>query len=208
MAKKIVFEPFVYPIDPVTFKVCGADEAGRGPLMGNVVAACVILDPNNPIAGLNDSKKLTEKKRNELRSVIEKNALAWSVAFVGVNEIDEINILNASILAMHRALDELTIDFEHIAVDGNRFKDYKNIESTCIIKGDSKFQNIAAASILAKTYRDDYMKKIHEEFPAYNWSKNKGYPTKEHRNAIEKLGPCKYHRLSFSLLPKQVKLDL
>ena len=153
-------------------------------------------------------KKLTEKKRNELRSVIEKNALAWSVAFVGVNEIDEINILNASILAMHRALDELTIDFEHIAVDGNRFKDYKNIESTCIIKGDSKFQNIAAASILAKTYRDDYMKKIHEEFPAYNWSKNKGYPTKEHRNAIEKLGPCKYHRLSFSLLPKQVKLDL
>lgn len=186
----------------------GCDEAGRGCLAGPVFAAAVVLDESFENEWIKDSKKLTEKKRNELRFVIEKNALAWSVAFVDVNEIDEINILNASILAMHRALDALTIDFEHIAVDGNRFKDYKKIESTCIIKGDSKFQNIAAASILAKTYRDDYMKKIHEEFPAYNWSKNKGYPTKEHRNAIEKLGPCKYHRLSFSLLPKQVKLDL
>lgn len=186
----------------------GCDEAGRGCLAGPVFAAAVVLDESFENEWIIDSKKLTEKKRNELRFVIEKNALAWSVAFVDVNEIDEINILNASILAMHRALDALTIDFEHIAVDGNRFKDYKKIESTCIIKGDSKFQNIAAASILAKTYRDDYMKKIHEEFPAYNWSKNKGYPTKEHRNAIEKLGPCKYHRLSFSLLPKQVKLDL
>lgn len=186
----------------------GCDEAGRGCLAGPVFAAAVVLDESFENEWIIDSKKLTEKKRNELRSVIEKHALAWSVAFVDVNEIDEINILNASILAMHRALDALTIDFEHIAVDGNRFKDYKKIESTCIIKGDSKFQNIAAASILAKTYRDDYMKKIHEEFPAYNWSKNKGYPTKEHRNAIEKLGPCKYHRLSFSLLPKQVKLDL
>lgn len=186
----------------------GCDEAGRGCLAGPVFAAAVVLDESFENEWIKDSKKLTEKKRNELRSVIEKQALAWSVAFVDVNEIDEINILNASILAMHRALDALTIDFEHIAVDGNRFKDYKKIESTCIIKGDSKFQNIAAASILAKTYRDDYMKKIHEEFPVYNWSKNKGYPTKEHRNAIEKLGPCKYHRLSFSLLPKQVKLDL
>lgn len=186
----------------------GCDEAGRGCLAGPVFAAAVVLDESFENDWINDSKKLTEKKRNELRSVIEKHALAWSVAFVDVNEIDEINILNASILAMHRALDALVIDFEHIAVDGNRFKDYKNIESTCIIKGDAKFQNIAAASILAKTYRDDYMKKIHEEFPAYNWSKNKGYPTKEHRSAIEELGPCKYHRLSFSLLPKQVKLDL
>lgn len=186
----------------------GCDEAGRGCLAGPVFAAAVVLDESFENEWIIDSKKLTEKKRNELRFVIEKNALAWSVAFVDVNEIDEINILNASILAMHRALDALTIDFEHIAVDGNRFKDYKKIESTCIIKGDSKFQNIAAASILAKTYRDDYMKKIHEEFPAYNWSKNKGYPTREHRSAIEELGPCKYHRLSFSLLPKQVKLDL
>lgn len=186
----------------------GCDEAGRGCLAGPVFAAAVVLDESFENDWINDSKKLTEKKRNELRSVIEKHALAWSVAFVDVNEIDEINILNASILAMHRALDALVIDFEHIAVDGNRFKDYKNIESTCIIKGDAKFQNIAAASILAKTYRDDYMKNIHEEFPAYNWSKNKGYPTKEHRSAIEELGPCKYHRLSFSLLPKQVKLDL
>lgn len=186
----------------------GCDEAGRGCLAGPVFAAAVVLDESFENEWIIDSKKLTEKKRNELRFVIEKNALAWSVAFVDVNEIDEINILNASILAMHRALDALTIDFEHIAVDGNRFKDYKNIESTCIIKGDAKFQNIAAASILAKTYRDDYMKNIHEEFPAYNWSKNKGYPTKEHRSAIEELGPCKYHRLSFSLLPKQVKLDL
>lgn len=180
----------------------GCDEAGRGCLAGPVFAAAVVLDESFENDWINDSKKLTEKKRNELRSVIEKHALAWSVAFVDVNEIDEINILNASILAMHRALDALVIDFEHIAVDGNRFKDYKNIESTCIIKGDAKFQNIAAASILAKTYRDDYMKNIHEEFPAYNWSKNKGYPTKEHRSAIEELGPCKYHRLSFSLLPK------
>lgn len=186
----------------------GCDEAGRGCLAGPVFAAAVVLDESFENDWIKDSKKLTEKKRNELRSVIEKHALAWSVAFVDVNEIDEINILNASILAMHRALDALVIDFEHIAVDGNRFKDYKNIESTCIIKGDAKFQNIAAASILAKTYRDDYMKNIHEEFPAYNWSKNKGYPTKEHRSAIEELGPCKYHRLSFSLLPKQVKLDL
>lgn len=186
----------------------GCDEAGRGCLAGPVFAAAVVLDESFENDWIKDSKKLTEKKRNELRSVIEKHALAWSVAFVDVNEIDEINILNASILAMHRALDALDIDFEHIAVDGNRFKDYKNIESTCIIKGDAKFQNIAAASILAKTYRDDYMKNIHEEFPAYNWSKNKGYPTKEHRSAIEELGPCKYHRLSFSLLPKQVKLDL
>lgn len=178
----------------------GCDEAGRGCLAGPVFAAAVVLDKSFNNEWVIDSKKLSEKKRNQLRVYIEENALAWFVASVDVIEIEEINILNASILAMHRALDGLNLEFEHIAVDGNRFKDYKNIQWTSIVKGDSKFQNIAAASILAKTHRDEYMMRIHEEFPEYNWLKNKGYPTKEHRLAIETFGSCKYHRQSFKLL--------
>lgn len=183
----------------------GCDEAGRGCLAGPVFAAAVVLGDSFENEWIDDSKKLSENKRNELRIFIEKNALAWSVGLVDVKEIDEINILNASILAMHRALDGLNLKIGHIAVDGNKFKDYQNIPYTCVIKGDSKFQNIAAASILAKTYRDEYMLSIHEEFPVYNWQKNKGYPTKEHRRALESFGSCTYHRQSFNLLPKQKK---
>lgn len=178
----------------------GCDEAGRGCLAGPVVAAAVILPANFKHALLNDSKKLSEKQRHFLRPIIEKEALAWSVAFVDQKKIDEINILNASFLAMHRAVDSLKMIPEHLLIDGNRFNQHPTIEHTCFIKGDGKYLSIAAASVLAKTYRDDYMEKIHNEHPVYNWKKNKGYPTKEHRQAIMEVGDCDFHRKSFTLL--------
>ncbi len=186
----------------------GTDEAGRGCLSGPVVAAAVILPANFEHPYLNDSKQLSEKKRQLLRPIIEKEALAFGVAYVFQHEIDEINILNASILAMHKSIDEMNLIPEFIIVDGNKFKDYRDIPHKTIIKGDGKYQNIAAASVLAKTYRDDYMEKIHKEFPVYNWIRNKGYPTKEHRRAIKEFGSCIHHRNSFRLLPDQLKLDL
>lgn len=184
----------------------GCDEAGRGCLAGPVVAAAVILPDDFENDLLNDSKKLSEKNRNILRTIIEENALYWQVAFVEPQEIDEINILNASFLAMHKALDKLSKKPEHILIDGNRFKPYKKIPHKCIIKGDGKYYSIAAASILAKTYRDEFMEKAHEEFPYYNWKKNKGYPTQEHREAIKQYGDCIYHRKSFKLLEQQLEL--
>jgi ribonuclease HII len=186
----------------------GTDEAGRGCLAGPVVAAAVILPLNFKHELLNDSKLLSEKQRKLLRPVIEKEALAYSVAFVDQKEIDKINILNASILAMHRSIEKLQMVPEFIIVDGNRFKNYKNIPYQTIIKGDSKYLSIAAASVLAKTYRDDYMEEIHLDFPDYNWKKNKGYPTKEHRNAIREIGISFHHRRTFRLLPEQLKLNL
>jgi ribonuclease HII len=186
----------------------GTDEAGRGCLAGPVVAAAVILPPNFKHPLLNDSKQLTEKKRLELRPFIEENALAYSVSFVFENKIDEINILQASILAMHQSIDKLSVAPEHIIVDGNKFNPYKNIAFTTIVKGDAKYMSIAAASVLAKTYRDDFMCKIHKEFPEYQWDKNKGYPTKKHRSVIAELGATKYHRKTFKLLPDQLKLAL
>ncbi|WP_298509941.1 ribonuclease HII [uncultured Kordia sp.] len=186
----------------------GTDEAGRGCLAGPVTAAAVILpkDFSNDI--LNDSKQLSERKREMLRPIIELEALSFGVAHIFPKEIDNINILNASILGMHKSIDQLSITPEHIIVDGNKFKPYKEIPHQTIIKGDGKYLNIAAASVLAKTYRDAYMEKIHEEFPMYNWKKNKGYPTVEHREAIKKYGATKYHRMSFRLLPEQYTLDL
>ena len=181
----------------------GCDEAGRGCLAGSVFAAAVILPPDYENELLNDSKQLSEKKRYLLRSMIEKDALAWAVGVVTAEEIDKINILNASILAMHRALDALSIRPEAIIVDGNRFKPYNDVPHTTIVKGDGKYLSIAAASILAKTYRDDYMKAIAEEFPQYDWRSNKGYPTKKHRAAIEEYGISPYHRKSFTLLPPE-----
>ena len=186
----------------------GTDEAGRGCLSGPVVAAAVILPDDFEHEYLNDSKQLSEKKRQLLRPVIEKEALAYGVAYVYQDKIDEINILNASILAMHESIRSMHMDPEFIAVDGNKFKPYQEIPHKTIVKGDAKFQNIAAASVLAKTYRDDYMLKIHQEYPEYNWIKNKGYPTKEHRQAIIEFGACKHHRNSFKLIPDQLKLDL
>lgn len=184
----------------------GCDEAGRGCLSGPVFAAAVIWDRNIDSHIINDSKKLSEKQRNELRIFIEENAIAWSVAYVKSEKIDEINILSASILAMHLALDNLKVKPEHIAVDGNRFKPYSDIPYECVVKGDAKYTNIAAASILAKTYRDEFMCKIHNEFPQYNWKKNKGYPTAEHRNAIREFGLTPYHRKSFRQLPEQIEI--
>ena len=178
----------------------GCDEAGRGCLCGPVTAAAVILPENFKNNLLNDSKKLSEKNRRELRIIIEKEALAFGVAFVSQEKIDEINILNASIEAMHLALDKLDTKPKHIIVDGNRFKKYKEIESTTIIKGDAKYLSIAAASVLAKTYRDEYMENIDSDFPEYNWKQNKGYPTKKHREAIAKFGATLHHRKSFRLL--------
>lgn len=181
----------------------GCDEAGRGCLAGSVFAAAVILPPDYENELLNDSKQLSEKKRYLLRSMIEKDALAWAVGVVTAAEIDKINILNASILAMHRALDALSVRPEAIIVDGNRFKPYNGVPHTAIVKGDGKYLSIAAASILAKTYRDDYMKAIAEEFPQYDWRSNKGYPTKKHRAAIKEYGISPYHRKSFTLLPPE-----
>ena len=184
----------------------GCDEAGRGCLAGPVFAAAVILPDqfNHPL--LNDSKQLTEHQRNTLRPIIEQEALAWCVGVVTATEIDEINILNASILAMHRALDGLGIRPEAILVGGNRFKPYHDIPSTCIVKGDATYRSIAAASILAKTHRDEFMDRIAAEYPQYAWDKNKGYPTKAHRQAIEQTGPSPYHRMSFRLIDRQLKL--
>ena len=179
----------------------GCDEAGRGCLAGPVVAAAVILPKDFQNEILNDSKKLTENKREKLRPIIEKEALAYAVSFVFEKEIDQINILNASFTAMHRAVDQLKIKPELLLIDGNRFNPYPNIPHECIIKGDGKYLSIAAASILAKTYRDEYMEKIHQEYPMYDWKKNKGYPTKKHRQEIYKHGECKHHRMSFTLLP-------
>ena len=185
----------------------GTDEAGRGCLAGPVTAAAVILPEDFSLPLLNDSKQLSEKTRENLRPIIEEQAISFSYTHLEPIIIDKINILNASIQAMQESIMKLNPTPEYIIVDGNRFKPINNIPYSCIIKGDSKFMSIAAASILAKTYRDDYMNKIHEEFPMYNWKKNKGYPTKEHREAIAKYGTTKYHRMSFRLLSEQLKLD-
>ena len=179
---------------------CGCDEAGRGCLAGPVVAAAVILPANFDCPLLNDSKQLTEKEREVLRPIIEREALAWGVAEVDNNEIDEINILNASILAMHRAMDKLAVRPEFVIVDGNRFKPYKDIPHQTIVKGDSLYLSIAAASVLAKTHRDELMSKLHDEFPHYDWDKNKAYPTLKHRAASRTNGTTPYHRMSFDLL--------
>lgn len=186
----------------------GCDEAGRGCLAGAVYAAAVILPPDYKNELLNDSKKLTEKQRYQLRPIIEKEALAWAVGVVTPQEIDKINILNASFLAMHRALDKLTLRPEYILVDGNRFKPYQSVPYTTVVKGDGKYLSIAAASILAKTYRDDYMNALHQEYPMYDWLSNKGYPTKKHREAIRRFGTSPYHRMSYNLLGDgQLTLD-
>lgn len=186
---------------------CGTDEAGRGCLAGPVTAAALILPENFLNEILNDSKQLSEKNRDFLRPIIEDNALCYSVTHIEPLIIDEINILNASIHAMQECIKKLNPIPNYIIVDGNRFKPVENIPHSCIIKGDSKYLSIAAASVLAKTYRDEYMNKIHEEFPMYNWKQNKGYPTKEHREAIKKYGTTKYHRMSFRLLPEQLELE-
>ena len=186
----------------------GTDEAGRGCLSGPVVAAAVILSKDFKHPFLNDSKQISEKKRKELRPFIEENALAYGVSFVYQDEVDELNVLQASITAMQRAIDKLKVSPEFIIVDGNKFKPYKDVPYETIVKGDAKYMSIAAASVLAKTYRDDYMEEIHNEFPMYNWKKNKGYPTKEHRNGIKEFGITKYHRKTFKLLPEQFKLDI
>ena len=187
---------------------CGTDEAGRGCLAGPVTAAAVILSKNFKNELLNDSKQLSEKKRDLLKPIIEKEVLSFAVTHLEPKIIDEINILNASIKAMQESILKLNPSPLYIIVDGNRFKPINNIPFSTIIKGDSKYMSIAAASILAKTYRDEYMDMIHEEFPMYNWKKNKGYPTKEHREAIRKYGPTKYHRMTFRLLPEQLKLEI
>ena len=186
----------------------GCDEAGRGCLAGSVYAAAVILPPNYQNALLNDSKQLTERRRYQLRTEIERDAVAWAVGIVTPEEIDKINILNASILAMHRALDQLQVRPEAIIVDGNRFKPYHDLPHTTIVKGDGKYLAIAAASVLAKTYRDDYMNRLAEEYPQYDWRSNKGYPTKKHREAIRQYGTTPYHRMSYNLLGDgQLSLD-
>ena len=186
----------------------GCDEAGRGCLAGSVFAAAVILPPDYENELLNDSKKLTDRKRKQLREIIEHAALDWAVGIVEPGEIDEINILNASILAMHRALDQLKVRPEAVIVDGNRFKPYRDLPYTTIVKGDGKYLSIAAASILAKTYRDDYMDRLAEDYPQYDWKSNKGYPTKKHRQAIRECGITPFHRRSFTLLPpEELTLD-
>lgn len=181
----------------------GCDEAGRGCLAGPVYAAAVVLPPDFENALLNDSKQLSEKNRYALREVIEREALAWAVGVVDNREIDKINILRASILAMHRALDGLKVRPQEIIVDGNRFSPYGNLPATTIVKGDGKYMSIAAASILAKTYRDDCMRRLHEEYPQYHWDSNKGYPAPAHREAIRRCGTSPYHRLTFNLLGTQ-----
>ena len=191
-----------------TLDECGTDEAGRGCLAGPVTAAAVILNPDFDNSLLNDSKQLSEKQRKHLKPIIESQSLCFGVHHINEKEIDTINILNASIKAMHKSIEQLDPMPKFIIVDGIRFKAFKNIPHETFVKGDSKFLSIAAASILAKTYRDAYMERIHEEFPMYNWKQNKGYPTKEHRAAILKYGITKYHRKSFRLLPEQYRLDL
>jgi ribonuclease HII len=184
----------------------GCDEAGRGCLAGPVYAAAVILDKHKRIKYLDDSKKLTHAQRDELRFEIEEKALAWAVASFTNEQIDEVNILKASFLSMHKAIDNLTIKPQHLIIDGNRFIPYSNLTHTCIVKGDAKFQSIAAASILAKTHRDELMLQYHEEFPNYGWDQNKGYGTLKHRAAIEKHGITPYHRKTFRLLKEQLEL--
>lgn len=187
---------------------CGTDEAGRGCLAGPVTAAAVILPDDFTHPYLTDSKQLSEKKRLLLKDIIEAEALSYAVVHVSMKEIDQINILNASILGMHRSIKDLKLKPQFIAVDGNRFKPFGKTPYECVVKGDAKFLHIAAASILAKTYRDAHMKMLHDQFPMYNWQKNKGYPTAEHRDAIRKYGPTDLHRKSFRLLPEQLKLKL
>ncbi|MAQ47437.1 MAG: ribonuclease HII [Flavobacteriales bacterium] len=193
--------------------ICGCDEAGRGALAGPVVAAAVILPKNFKNFGINDSKKLSHKKRLELNTLIKKNSIAWSIGIITNTEIDKINILNASIKAMHHAITVIiqTIKIEKInklLIDGNKFKKYKNLNHECIIKGDQKYLSIAAASIIAKTSRDELMCKLDKQYPSYMWRKNKGYPTQAHKNAIRNHGPSKYHRKSFKLFNKQYCLEL
>ena len=185
----------------------GCDEAGRGCLAGPVFAAAVILPDNfeNPL--LNDSKQLTERQRDQLRPIIEREAVAWAVSQVSPREIDEINILAASILAMHRAIDALAVVPQHLIIDGNRFKPYKDIPYHTIVKGDGKYLSIAAASVLAKTHRDEYMRRLANDFPQYDWQNNKGYPTAKHRAAIKHYGTTPHHRLTFQLLDQQLKLE-
>lgn len=201
---KAQLELFMHP-DTIE---AGCDEAGRGCLAGPVVAAAVILPRTFVHPLLNDSKQLSEKQRDALRPIIEREALAWAVSMVDNDEIDEINILNASIVAMQRAVALLPLVPEHLLIDGNQFKPYKKIPHTCVVKGDGKYMAIAAASILAKTHRDALMQDLSREYPGYGWDKNKGYPTKTHRTGIEKLGTTPYHRLSFKLLDTQMKLGL
>ncbi len=186
----------------------GCDEAGRGCLAGPVFAAAVILPPDFEHPYLNDSKQLSEKRRYELREFIYKNATTYAVASYSPQEIDEVNILNASIYSMHRALEKLTVQPEHIIIDGNRFKPYCKIPYQTVVKGDGKYMSIAAASVLAKTCRDDYMMQLHHLLPQYGWDKSKGYPTKAHRKAIEKYNICEHHRKSFRCKDEQLKLDL
>lgn len=185
----------------------GCDEAGRGCLAGPVYAAAVILpnDFSHPV--LNDSKKMSEKHRYELREIIEKEAVAWAVASVDNKEIDRLNIFRAAMMAMHKAIGQLTVEPEHLVIDGHLFLKYQKIPHTCVIKGDGKYYSIAAASVLAKTYRDDHMKKLHDDYPMYGWDKNKGYATVVHREAIKKHGITPWHRRSFTLEKKQLKLD-
>jgi len=194
-----------FPSDKI---IAGCDEAGRGCLAGPVVAAAVILPKNFKNKILNDSKKLSEKKRDLLRPIIEKQAITWAIGIVSPKEIDKINILNASFLAMHRAIENLAARAELLIIDGNRFNPYPEIPHECIIKGDGKFMSIAAASVLAKTYRDDIMKELDLQFPDYHWKNNKGYPTKQHRKAIAEIGANKHHRKTFQLLPAQLTLSL
>lgn len=187
---------------------CGTDEAGRGCLAGPVTAAAIILPEGFLVEKLNDSKQLSEKTREKIRPLIEEKSISFAVTHLEPEIIDNINILNASIRAMQESILKLSPVPTYIIVDGNRFKPLNNIPYSTIVKGDSKYLSIAAASVLAKTYRDEYMDRIHEEFPMYGWNKNKGYPTKEHRDAIAKYGPTKYHRMSFRLLPEQLKFEL
>ncbi len=186
----------------------GCDEAGRGCLAGPVVAAAVVLPERTQLHRLDDSKKLTEKARERLVPMIKNEALAWGIGVVGPKDIDRLNILNASFLAMHKALDALVLQPDLLLIDGNRFQAYKQIEYRCMIKGDGRFRSIAAASILAKQHRDQLMRELHGEHPYYDWQRNKGYPTAAHRRAISKMGPCIQHRQSFRLLPEQLHLPL
>ena len=188
------------------FIEAGCDEAGRGCLVGPVFAAAVILSKDFKNELLNDSKKLSEKQRYFLKDIIIENSIAWSVAMVDNTEIDKINILNASFLAMHKAIDQLKIKPELLLIDGNRFNRYKSINHACIVKGDAEYMSIAAASVLAKTFRDDFMLDIHKEFPLYHWNLNKGYPTKAHKRAIKEIGVTSYHRLSFNMT-EQLKIE-
>lgn len=191
-----------------SLKVAGTDEAGRGCLAGPVTAAAIILPAHFSNSVLTDSKQLTKRQRNILLPLLKSEAITFGISHVFEAEIDSINILNASILAMHRSLDQLSCLPEQILVDGNRFKPYQKVPHACIIKGDATFFNIAAASVLAKTSRDAFMEKLHQEFPMYNWAKNKGYPTREHRDAIRKYGLSKYHRKSFRQLPQQLVFEM